>query len=288
MDDPGDFVTDYDVSFAAMRELGWDVETVPWRDANADWNRFDAVYICTPWDYPDDPALFMRVLEEIDGSAAQLINPLSLVRWTLEKTYLRDLAGRGAPVVPSRWFDSIDAGSIPDWFTTLGADEIVVKPVIGANAQDTFVLMQPLPQPRLVELSRLFAGRPYFVQPFMPHIRDEGEYSLFFFGGEYSHAILKTPASGDFRTQEEHGADIRSVTATPRQIRTASEILDLVTPPPAYVRVDLVRDRDENFLLMELELIEPSLYLRTDPGSAERFARAFDACYRQGAKPVTT
>jgi glutathione synthase/RimK-type ligase-like ATP-grasp enzyme len=279
MEDPGDYVTDYDVSFDAMAALGWQVDCVPWRDPAVDWNVFDAVYICTPWDYPEDPGLFMQVLEAIEASTALLINPLPLVRWSLTKTYLRDLEQRGGAIVPSVWFEEFDAGHIPGWFESLHSATVVIKPAVGANAQDTFVLSQPV-APRLVEeLQSTFAGRAFFVQPFMANIRSEGEYSLFFFNGEYSHAILKTPAHGDFRSQEEHGAAIRSIVATPEQVAAAERILALVDPRPTYVRVDLVRDAGDTYRLMELELIEPSLYLRMDPGSAGRFARAFDATY---------
>jgi hypothetical protein len=276
MADPGNFVTDYDLSFDAMAELGWQVETVPWRDASIDWAQFDAVYICTPWDYPRHCDEFMAVLETIDRSPAVLINELSLVRWTLAKTYLRDLEARGGAIVPSLWHDGFDAADLPRWFETFGTDKVVIKPAVGANAADTFVLADPVPAATVDRLSRTFAGRRFFVQPFMHNVLDEGEYSLFFFGGEYSHAILKTPKRGDFRTQEEHGAGIRSIQATPAMVAAARAILELVEPQPAYLRADFVRDDGERMLLMELELIEPSLYLRTDAGAARRFAAAFD------------
>ena len=105
-------------------------------------------------------------------------------------------------------------------------------------------------------------------------MRSEGEYSLFFFGGEYSHAILKKPKPGDFRTQEEHGADILSIEAPAALVETARHVLGVVSPQPVYVRADFVRGAGGRFLLMELELIEPALYFRTDPGSAARFASA--------------
>lgn len=276
MDDPGDFVTDYDLSFDAMADLGWQVDCISWRNPSHDWSQYDAVYICTPWDYPDDAALFMRVLEAIEVSRAHLINPISLVRWSLAKTYLRDLAERGGAVVPSLWFDEFEAGSVAGWFDELGSNRIIIKPAVGTNSQHQVILRQPVGREQLAELARVYRDRPFFVQPFIRNVQSEGEYSLFFFSGEYSHAILKTPEQGDFRSQEEHGAEIRSVTATPRQIAAAEDLLALVEPQPTYVRVDLVRDDEDNFLLMELELIEPSLYLRTDPGAAGRFARAFD------------
>lgn len=280
MDDPGDYVTDYDVSFDAMAELGWQIDCVPWRDPAIDWNRYDAVYICTPWDYPQDPGLFVEVLEAIEASAAMLINPLSLVKWTLAKTYLRDLEQQGGATVPSLWFDNFDAADIATWFDALDSGKVVVKPGIGANAQDTFVLARPVSAARVEELRQTFAGRAFFVQPFMANIQTEGEYSLFFFNDEYSHAILKTPRKGDFRSQEEHGAAIQPVVATGQQVAAARKLLALVEPQPTYVRVDLVRDQQDDYRLMELELIEPSLYLRTDPGSAGRFAAAFDATVR--------
>ncbi len=162
----------------------------------------------------------------------------------------------------------------------MGTDRVVIKPAVGANAQDTYVLTNPIKAELCDELRRVFDKRAFFVQPFMQNVESEGEYSLFFFGGEYSHAILKTPRRGDFRSQEEHGAEIKSITATKEQIDAAKNILALVEPQPVYVRADFVRDDSDNFLLMELELIEPSLYLRTDTHSPVRFARAFDAAYR--------
>jgi len=276
MQDPGDFVTDYSLSFESMAALGWQTETVVWHDTSIDWDDYDAVYICTPWDYPENVDLFMSVLQAIDASSAHLINPLSLVEWTLVKTYLRDLEERGAAIVPSIWFDDIDATQISQWFETLAADKVVIKPDVGANAQDTYILTDPVPDELVSHLLQKFCGRPFFVQPFMDNVPDEGEYSLFFFNGEYSHAILKTPAQGDFRTQEEHGADIKRVVATALQIRAAEKLLAFVDPLPVYVRVDLVRDTAGHFLLMELELIEPSLYLRTHEQAAARFAAAFD------------
>ena len=277
MQDPGDYVTDYHLSFDAMASAGWQVDCLPWRDTSVDWDAYDAVYICTPWDYPQDPALFLRVLDAIERSSAKLINPLALVKWTLEKTYLRDLEQKGGAIVPSIWFDDFDTMAVADCFETLGTDRLVIKPAVGANAQDTFVLESPLAGELVDRLSKTFAKRRHFVQPYMRNVETEGEYSLFFFGGEYSHAILKTPEQGDFRSQEEHGADIKSITATPEQIAAAEKLLLLVDPAPTYVRADFVRDDADNYLLMELELIEPSLYLRTDPDSAMRFARAFSA-----------
>jgi glutathione synthase/RimK-type ligase-like ATP-grasp enzyme len=273
MDDIGNFVIDSDLSFAPMADLGWEVEMVPWRRA-VDWDDYDVVYICTPWDYQNDVAAFLDVLEAIERSSAKLVNSLELVRWTLEKTYLGELEMRGADIVPSLFFDRFDADRVAECFAAHDAGKLVLKPVVGANADHIFVVTDPLSDEVVDELRRTYERRPFFVQPFMNSVQSEGEYSLFFFAGDYSHAILKKPRAGDFRTQEEHGADILSIEAPAALVETARHVLGVVNPQPVYVRADFVRDRGERFLLMELELIEPSLYFRTDPGSAGRFARA--------------
>jgi len=273
MDDISGFVSDAELSFAPMAELGWNVEMVPWQ-SDADWNAYELVYICTPWDYQNDVAGFLDVLATIENSSARLVNSLDLVHWNLQKTYLRELESRGADIVPSRFFECFDADRIAACFDEYGTGTIVVKPVVGANSDNIFVLTRPLPANVIDELGRVFAERRFFVQPFVESVRSEGEYSLFFFGGEYSHAILKKPKPGDFRTQEEHGADILSVEAPAALVETARRVLGVVSPQPVYVRADFVRDVGQRFLLMELEMIEPALYFRTDPESARRFASA--------------
>ncbi len=273
MDDIGNFVIDSDLSFAPMADLGWAVEMVPWRRA-VDWDDYDVVYICTPWDYQSDVAAFLDVLEAVERSSAQLVNSLELVRWNLEKTYLGELEMRGADIVPSLFFDRFDADRVAECFAAHDAGKLVLKPVVGANADHIFVVTDPLSDEVVDELRQTYERRSFFVQPFMNSVQSEGEYSLFFFAGDYSHAILKKPRAGDFRTQEEHGADILSVEAPAALVETARHVLGVVNPQPVYVRADFVRDSGERFLLMELELIEPSLYFRTDPGSATRFAKA--------------
>jgi hypothetical protein len=276
MQEPGDYVTDYDLSFDAMEAQGWDVDTVVWRDPEIDWDAYDAVYLCTAWDYPHHLDEFLAVLQNIEKSSAKLVNELSLVQWTLRKTYLRDLESRGADIVPSLWCTDIDAENIPSWFAAHGTDTVIIKPEVGANAHDTFVLKNPVDGETQSALSTTFQGRAFFVQPFIENIKTEGEYSLFYFGGEYSHAILKTPTDGDYRSQEEHGAQISCEQPSEQLLAAGEKVLSLISPQPVYVRADFVRGADDRFLIMELELIEPSLYLRMDDAAATRFAAAFE------------
>ncbi len=277
MDNTAGWSIDADLAIRPMEALGWRIDNVPWRSAGIQWQDYDAVYIGTPWDYPDDPALFLQTLSRIDGAGPVLVNPLSLVRWNLEKTYLRDLEARGVTIVPTVWLEELTDPAIDSLFARCGSDELIVKPAVSTNATDTFPFSPQALTPGLrLTLARTFTARPCLVQPFIPAIRDEGEYSLFYIGNGFSHAIQKRPKPGDFRVQEEHGARIDAVEPEARLLAAAERVIATVQPKPMYARADFVRGTHGAFLLMELELIEPSLYLRMHPAAPERFAGAFD------------
>lgn len=283
MDSNEGWSIDADLGVPPLEVRGWSVELVPWRSRTVDWDRFDAVYIGTPWDYPEDVESFMAVLERIDGSRAVLVNELRLVRWNVEKTYLRDLEERGAAIVPSRWCDDFDHRKLRRLFDELDTTRVVIKPVVSTNARDTFLVSRDATESKFDRrdpLAAAFRARPFIVQPFVEGIQSEGEYSLFYFGNELSHAILKSPRATDFRVQEEHGASILPVSPEPELVLAGDLVMELVRPVPAYARCDLVRGADGRFLLMELELIEPSLYLRMDPAAPERFAASLDRYVR--------
>ncbi|HEX3130254.1 MAG TPA: hypothetical protein VH394_23160, partial [Thermoanaerobaculia bacterium] len=206
LDAPEGWVTDDDLAHEPLAALGWEVTTLPWNRPGVDWSRFEAVVIRSTWDYHKRLDEFLATLEAIDRSGARLANPLETVRWNVRKTYLRDLEERGLPVVPTLWRTGPDEEGIRTLFDELGADEIVLKPVVSASAYDTFRLRRSAD---LSGLAALFAGREVMAQPFLASIVDEGEYSLFYFAGELSHTILKSPKDQDFRVQEEHGGFIR-------------------------------------------------------------------------------
>ncbi len=270
------WTVDVDLSFPHFDALGWQVQAVDWRSNSVSWDHFDAVYIGVPWDYPEEPDRFMRLLELIDRSSAVLVNDLSLVRWTLAKTYLRDLEKGGVAIVPSLWLDAMDATMVSNAFKHFDIDTIIVKPVVSTNATDTYLLSPDRLAECEAELTEKFRQRPLVVQPFIERITKDGEYSLFFFDKSYSHAIQKIPQQGDFRVQEEYGAQIAPIDANEVIQAAASRAIALVNPSPAYARIDFVQDNADQYLLMELELIEPSMYLRTNAFAAERFARAID------------
>ena len=271
------YVTDDELAWEPLRELGWVVTAVPWRRADVDWSRFAAVVIRTTWDYHLDVDAFLRALEAIDASGTRLANPLPLVRWNARKTYLRDLSSRGLPIVPTLWSASPTAGGILRLCDEFGADEIVIKPVISATAYDTYRIGRRHGLDAAAEIAAVFSGRAYMAQPFIASIVNEGELSLFYFGGAYSHAVRKTPKPEDFRVQEEHGGLIMPADPPEDLIALGRRCLAALDHPTLYARVDLVRLPAGGYALMELELVEPSLYFRMDPGAAGRFARALEA-----------
>ena len=275
-DDLTGHVTDDELAYGPFRERGWAVDPVSWRRSDVDWTEFDAVVIRSTWDYQEDPEAFMEVLQTITDCGTPLANSLSTVRWNLSKTYLRDLQSSGVAIVPTSWRRGMTREEMPALLALFSGDEIVVKPVIGASAGDTFRLSEESFRGMENELQTLFRDRDYMVQPFMRSIAEEGEFSLFYFSGDYSHAVLKSPKTNDFRVQEEHGGEIIRVRPPRECLEIGASILREIQPTPLYARVDLVRDDSGGFLLMELELIEPALYFRTDETSADRFAAAFE------------
>lgn len=262
--------------YKPLKDLGWHAEEVSWRNDKIDWNSYDAVIIRSPWDYQDDPHAFLSVLEEIDQSDAILENSLEIVRWNINKIYLRDLENRGIEIVPSLWFDTFSADLFPSVFTRLEAEEIVIKPTVSAGADNTLRIHQSNYDMFVEDLKTVFADRAFLVQPFMDNITAEGEFSVFFFGDTYSHTILKTPKTHDFRVQEEHGGKLALVEPEGPLLKTARAMRDMIDPEPLYTRADYVRISNNTFALMELELIEPSLYFNMDPESPKRFATVFD------------
>ena len=269
------YVHDDELAVSPLRELGVDVTFVPWT-TDADWNRFELVVVRSTWDYQHDPASFLHVLANIDASCARLQNPLTLMRWNLHKRYLWDLSQQGVPVLPTEWGAAPDVRTVRTLFAKLAADEIVLKPAIGASAGDLMRLHADASDAELGVAVAPFGGREYLAQPFLSQFVTEGEYALIYLEGVLSHAILKTPKAGDFRVQEEHGGLICGVVPDARLCAAGERALRVLPAVPLYARVDLVRSGDD-FLLGELELIEPSLYLRMDEQAPRRLARAVAA-----------
>ena len=220
-------------------------------DGDADWRDFDAAVIGTAWDYQERRDEFLERLSAIAAVTRVYNDPLT-VRWNSHKSYLRDLADRGIPVVPTVWLDVADAASIKTAFDRFGVEEIVLKRQVGANAGGQVRLRRGGPLGR--------HGGPMMAQPFFDAITGEGELSFVFIDGALSHALLKRPAAGDYRVQSDFGGVALPATPGPGDIEAARRVIAAVDADILYARVDMLRGDDGQLRLMELELVEPYLF----------------------------
>jgi glutathione synthase/RimK-type ligase-like ATP-grasp enzyme len=263
---------------------GWKTELVSWRTPNVNWAKFDVVIIRSPWDYQDDADAFLAVLHEIKAVGVPLDNSIETVKWNIDKIYLADLSQKEVNIVPTLWQDTFSSDKLDGYFEHFNTDQIIIKPRISANADNTFWLKKDSAMLEKMNLEQAFEHRNFMVQPFIETVLSEGEFSMFYFDGQYSHAILKTPKEDDFRVQEEHGGRLKLITPETGLVNQSEETLATITEVigemPLYARLDFVRvpanNKGQVFALMEAELIEPSLYFNMDSESPQRFADAFE------------
>ena len=270
----GWFIDD-DLVHEPLKKLGWEVDNIPWNKPTC-WDDYQIVVIRSPWDYQDHLDQFLEVLDQIERSPALLLNDINIVRWNINKNYLFELEQKNVQLVPSVRKTGPNQADIDEAFETFKTNELIIKPIIGANADDTFRIPKQDKKTH-DKVIQVFGNRECLLQPFMKYVVEEGEFSLMYFNGELSHAILKTVGEGDFRVQEEHGGGVITIrNPEPRLLMAADKAMEALPAVPMYARVDLVRTVQNDFALMELELIEPCLYFRFDTESPGRFAACID------------
>jgi glutathione synthase/RimK-type ligase-like ATP-grasp enzyme len=260
----------------ALREMGVQTSICIWDDPTVQWQEFDAVILRCPWDYHEKLTDFLQWLERLRAMKLLVINDLETLVWNLNKKYLFELSSKQLPIIPSLCVTPQDLRSLAELMKELDSDQIVIKPVQSAGAWRTLRVNPD----NIDEVDRDFAvwrrQQDFLVQPFMPEIMQDGEWSLIFFDGEFSHALIKRAKAGDFRVQSDHGGTVQLALA-PNVMRAQAElILKALTQMPSYARVDGVM-HDGQFMLMELELLEPELFLELDEQAPQRFAKAIMA-----------
>lgn len=258
----------------ALAEVGLDARWERWDDEGVDWAGFRLVVVRSPWDYTQRYEEFLAWIDAT-SRATELWNPPSLLRWSSHKGYLLELAQRGLPIVPTvlvrAWEACPDLGRLVE---VNGWDGLVLKPAVSAGATGTSRWSAgEAAGAAATELAGLHAVGDVLVQPFVPEVASVGETSVVFLGGRYSHALRKLPASGDFRVQEHHGGSTAATQALPDEIRLARHALAALEVPTLYARVDCVAVGGSP-VLMELEVLEPDLYLSLDELAPARFAAA--------------
>ena len=261
---------------AELDRLGWGARAHCWDEPGVDWTRFAAVVLRSCWDYHLRPTEFRAWLARLDEAGVRLWNPTSVVRWNLDKHYLRQLAASGVAIPGTAWFEVREVPDLQLLLEERGWTDAVIKPTVSAAGYETWRTNVHQVRADQVRLAHLVATSGVLIQEFVPEVVTEGELSLVYLAGEYSHAVRKRPAAGDFRVQERSGGTMASDRASDRARAGAERALATIPGEWIYARVDGV-ERGEEFLVMELEVIEPSLFFAEEPLAAGRLVEAIVA-----------
>lgn len=260
---------------AALEELRIDAHPAVWSDAGVDWLAYDALVIRSPWDYFERLQEFRAWLDARIASRVRMCNSSEILAWNFDKRYLQDLAAAGVSLVPTI---VVARGERPDVVALArarGWEEIVVKPTISGGAYRTHRFRLEDAGRYAGDIAQTLVDRGLLIQPFLPEILSAGELSLLFFDGVFSHAICKRPKEGDFRVQFQFGGTDETVEVRPEWIDQARACIAAAPALPVYARVDGVI-HGGRFLLMELEVFEPLMFLARHPLAPARFARAIE------------
>ena len=252
----------------AAREMV--IEPIDWRATVDGFDGMAAALIGTPWDYFDHPAEFLEALGALEARGIPVLNPLEVVRWNIEKTYLHDLADRGAPTIPTLWLEETGRAEVLAAMDHFDTESVVVKRQIGGGALGQHRFSRDNPPPEGWGM-----GHAAMLQPFLPAIIEEGEFSLVFVDGDLSHGVRKRAADGDYRIQSLFGGREEDWSPTPPELAQAEAVLAaLPFPAPLYARIDMVRLPSGELAVMEAELIEPYLYPEQGPSLGDLMAAA--------------
>ena len=246
----------------AFKRRGIVLDQVRWREAAEKASDYDAMLPLLVWDYFEGNEEAFRAEMAKVSQQTMLLNDYDIITWNANKSYLDELERAGAPVIETITLDRVTQAGIAKAFEELRTDKIVIKPQIGGGAWRQALYEKGDPFPDKNDLPPEGA----LVQAFLPSVQSEGEYSFLYFGGKFSHALVKRPKGGDYRIQSIYGGSEETYEPTARERETAREILNALEFTPLYARVDLLRGLDGSLKLIELELIEPYLYLGHSEG----------------------
>jgi glutathione synthase/RimK-type ligase-like ATP-grasp enzyme len=255
-----------------LAAVGLEGVPVVWDDPYVDWARFSALVLRSVWDYHLRPMEFVSWLTILEGRGIPVWNSVTTVRWNMHKRYLRELASRGVLVPRTEWLARADPRPLSAVMRHNDWPEVIVKPAISASAADTWRSSSDSTADdhrhrALLERSDIL------VQEIIPEVAANGEWSLIFIGGEFSHATIKRPRAGDFRVQTELGGSAEAAEA-PASVRSAAaRVTEHIPGDWLFARIDGV-ETERGFMLMEVECIEPHLFFEHGPSSRARFARA--------------
>jgi glutathione synthase/RimK-type ligase-like ATP-grasp enzyme len=262
----------------ALRALGLRTVRCAWSNPTMDWRCARSAVFRSTWDYFDRFAEFSAWVARAE-QATVLINAGALIRWNWDKHYLLDLARQGVAIPPTRVIEAGAATTLAHELAVAGWDQAILKPAVSGAARHTYRLDATNVAAQEAVFAQLIAAEALLLQQFLPSILHDGELSLIVIAGRFSHAVRKRAKPGDFRVQDDHGGTVVAHQATPDEIAAAEQAVAACPHLPLYARVDLVRDQQERLVVMELELVEPELFLRFHHPAATALAQAIaSAC----------
>lgn len=257
----------------ALARIGLSSIRLDWAAPDVDWSVFRCAVFRTTWDYFDRIAEFRAWLGRVQ-TRTRLCNAPETIWWNLDKHYLVDLQSRGVPVVPFRLIEPDAPQSLGDLLDAAGWEEAVLKPCISGGARHTYRVQRGAAATLQEQIRPLLSAEAFLLQPFIRDVVQTGEDTVVVVNGRVTHAVRKVPKAGDFRVQDDHGGTVHHLDPTREHVELAQLAMAACDPAPSYGRVDMVRDAHGKLAVMELELIEPELWLREHPPAAEEFARA--------------
>ena len=263
--------TEDDLVLRALEKQGLTVTRRDWADPDMDWSRTRAALFRTTWDYFDRYAEFAPWLA-LASAQTRLFNDAALIRWNIDKHYLGALAERDVNIVPTLYIEKGDKRSLLSVVESTGWDELILKPVVSGAARHTYRFHHTDSATLECSYGELIEQEAMMLQPFQRNVLEQGETSLMIIDGRFTHAIRKTPKSGDFRVQDDHGGQVHDYAPSQEEITFAEAAVSAVPFDVLYARVDTIRDNDGQLAIMELEMIEPELFFRFHPEAADRLA----------------
>lgn len=285
----GDYTTNADSEderlYRFLAEKGHHISFQVWDDEQVDWTAFDTLIIKSPWDYFDKISAFYTWLNKVEALGCRVLNPVKVLRWNADKVYFRDMQTQGVTIVPTVWLEQGSAFDPDSVFEAIGQEKIIVKPRVSGAAKNTLAISRAEADSYTERINALLQEEPFLAQPFLEEIKTQGEWSFIFFNGRYSHAVLKKAKSGDFRVQHFFGGSVHTPTPPAALLHTATSIVNQFAQGCLYARVDGVELNGE-LVLMELELIEPFLFLSTSEGALDRYYEALLELTEQPATRV--
>ncbi len=259
----------------ALGRLGLNVIRLAWSDADFDWSSTKAVLFRTTWDHFDQFPKFSKWLNEV-SKVTTLINSEALIRWNIDKHYLKDLKHNGVHIAETLFIEQGSRKSLKELHADMNWKDTVLKPCVSGAARHTYKLNPDNIAEHELIFAELIKDEAMMLQPFQHNIMSRGEVSMMVFNGQFTHAVLKTAKAGDFRVQDDFGGTVHDYNPTKAEIQFAIDTVNACKELPLYARVDIFNDNHGHIALAELELVEPELWFRQHPKAAQVLAEGIN------------